>query len=211
MESLRPRHLTEFLEILWRRKRLLLLMALVMLIATLIVIRRIPNMYESRALVVVNLRGDEQGLSETVRFSRLRQEMVSHNTLVTLVRKYNLYPNLKETEEAAQSLQKALKVEVRMRSYSPQLPESVFISHRYPDPKIAQAVVTDLVKMFDRGNELMRIEAAAEAERLIHQIAEVEARLKELGPKLDLNALRLEALSRSSVRSQSATDPGVFD
>lgn len=197
MESLRPRRLTEFLEILWRRKRLLLLMALVMLIATLIVIRRIPNIYESRALIVVNLRSDQESLAETARFSRLQQELVSHNTLVNLVRKYSLYPNVNEMEEATQMLQKSLKIETRMRSYSAQVPESVLISHRYSDPKTAQAVITDLVRMFEQGNERIKVEAAAEAGRLAAQIAEVEARLKEIGPKLDPHALRLDALSQS--------------
>ncbi len=204
MESLRPRRLTEFLEILWRRKKLLLLMALVMLIATLIVIRRIPNLYESRALVVVNLRSDQQSLAEMARFSRLQQELVSDNTFIKLIRKYSLYPNAKEIEEATEKLQKSLKIETKMRNYSPQVPESVLISHRYSDPRIAQAVVTDLVRMFEQGNELIRVEAAAEAGRLAGQIAEVETRLKELGPKRDLHTIRLEALSRSRNDSTSS-------
>ena len=67
MESLRPRHLTEFFEILWRRKKLIALMVVAVLIATYLVIRRVPNLYESRALVVVNLRNDDQGAAQRQR------------------------------------------------------------------------------------------------------------------------------------------------
>jgi len=199
MESLRPRRLTEFFSILWRRKKLLLLMALVMLIATLIVIRRIPNLYESSALVVVNLRNDTEGLSEMNRFATLQQGLTSRETLTTLVRNHSLYPKAQGIDEAVEALQKSLKVETRVRGYYPEVPEAVFISHRYAEPKSAQAVVADLVKMLDHGNERIKAEAAAETARLTNLISEVETRLKALAPKRDLDLVRLEYLSRSRV------------
>jgi hypothetical protein len=43
MESLRPRGVFEYLEILWRKKLLIVLAAAPVLIATTLVIRGIPN------------------------------------------------------------------------------------------------------------------------------------------------------------------------
>src|SRR5262249_29696128 len=145
MGSLRPRQLTEFIGVLWRRKKLFLLMSLAMLLATLIVIRRIPNTYESSAKVVVNLHNDAASIPEMNRFAKLQQELTSRETFTNLIRKHNLYPKAKDEEEAIATIQKALKVDTKMRDYSPQVPEAVGISMRHSEPKKAQAVVTDLV------------------------------------------------------------------
>ncbi len=205
MESLRPRRLTEFLEILWKRKKLLFLMTAVMMFATYFVIRRVPNIYESRSLVVVKLRSDEQGGSQDARFSALQQELTSRATLATLVRKFSLYPKAKDIEEAMGTLQKAIKVETKMRGYYPETPESISISYRYPEPARARDVVVDLVQIFERANEQMKVEASTEVERITSQMTEVEDRLRQLGPQRDLDVVRLEMLARSRNESNSAS------
>src|SRR5262245_45279507 len=153
MGSLRPRRLTEFISVLWRRKKLLLLMSMAMLLATLIVIRRIPNMYESSALIVINLRNDAASMPEMNWFAKLQRELTSRETFGALIRKYDLYPKARDEEEAIGMLHKALKVETRMRNYSPAIPEAVEISIRHSEPNKAQGVVTDMVKMFEQGDE----------------------------------------------------------
>ena len=197
MESLRPRQLTELIGVLWRRKKLVILMALAMLLATLIVIRRIPNVYESSALIAINLRNDQESMPEMNWFAKLQQELTSRETFATLNRRHNLYPKAQNEEEAVGALQKALKIETKMRNYSPQVPEAIEISLRHSEPKKAQAVVTDLVRMFEHGNEERKTEASAEAGRLTGQIAEVEDRLQVLAPERDLEMVRLESLYRS--------------
>jgi uncharacterized protein involved in exopolysaccharide biosynthesis len=197
MGSLRPRQLTELIGVLWRRKKLVVLMFLAMLLATLIVIRRIPNLYESSALIAINLRNDAESMPEMNWFAKLQQELTSREVFATLIRRHNLYPKAQNEEEAVGALQKALKIETKMRNYSPQVPEAVEISLRHSEPKIAQAVVTDLVRMFEHGNEQKKTEASAEAGRLTSQITEVEERLRELAPERDLEMIRLESSYRS--------------
>ncbi len=207
MGSLRPRQFTELISVLWRRKKLVLLMSLAMLLATLIVIRRIPNLYESSAQIAINLRNDAESMPEMNWFAKLQQELTSRETFVTLIRRHDLYPKVQNEEESLGALQKALKIETRMRNYSPQVPEAVEISLRHSEPKKAQAVVTDLVRMFEHGNEQKKTEASAEAGRLTSQIAEVEERLRELAPERDLEMIRLESLYRS--RAGATSDSGV--
>ena len=197
MGILRPRQLTEVIGVLWRRKKLVILMSLAMLLATLIVIRQIPNMYESSALIAINLRNDPESILEMNWFAKLQQELTSRETFAALISRHNLYPKAHNEEEAIDTLQKAFKIETKMRNYSPQVPEAVEISLRHSDPKKAQAVVTDMVRMFEHGNEQKRTEASAEAGRLVSQIAEVEDRLRELAPERDLEMIRLESFYRS--------------
>jgi uncharacterized protein involved in exopolysaccharide biosynthesis len=156
-----------------------------MLIATLVVIRRIPNVYESRAQVVVNLRADPEAAPEMNRFATLQQKLTSRETMASLIRKHGLYPKSGDMDEAVESLQKALKVETKMRNYAPEVPEVVTINLRHNEPKKAQEVVGDLVKILEQGNEQIKSEAQAEAGRLNGQINDVESRLKELSPKRD--------------------------
>jgi uncharacterized protein involved in exopolysaccharide biosynthesis len=197
MGILRPREVTELIGVLWRRKKLVILMSLAMLLATLIVIRQIPNMYESNALIAINLRNDPESMPEMNWFAKLQKELTSRETFATLISRHNLYPKSRNEEEAIDTLQKALKIETKMRNYSPQVPEAIEISLRHSEPKKAQAVVTDMVRMFEHGNEQKRTEASAEAGRLTSQIAEVEDRLRELAPERDLEMIRLESLYRS--------------
>jgi protein tyrosine kinase modulator len=197
MGSLRPRQLTEIIGVLWRRRKLIILMSLAMLLATLIVIRRIPSMYESSALIAINLRNDQESMPEMNWFAKLQQELTSRETFATLNRRHNLYPKAQNEEEAVGALQKALKIETKMRNYSPQVPEAIEISLRHSEPKKAQAVVTDLVRMFEHGNEERKTEASAETGRLANQLDEVEDRLRVLAPERDLEMIRLESSFRS--------------
>jgi uncharacterized protein involved in exopolysaccharide biosynthesis len=182
-------------------------MSLAMLLATLIVIRRIPSLYESSALIAINLRTDSESMPEMNWFAKLQQELTSRETFAALISRHNLYPKARNEEEAIVSLQKALKIETKMRNYSPQVPEAVEISLRHSEPKKAQAVVTDLVRVFEHGNEQKKTEASAEAGRLTSQIADVEDRLRELAPERDLEMIRLESLYRS--RAGAGIDPSL--
>jgi len=79
----------------------------------------------------------------------------------------------------------------------------------------AQAVVNDLVKMFEQGDEQRMTEASAEAGRLASQISEVEARLQELAPERDLELIRIESMYQSrdgaAGRFEPAPSGRVFD
>ena len=116
-------------------------------------------------MIAINLRNDAESMPEMNWFAKLQQELTSREVFATLIRRHNLYPKSQNEEEAVGTLQKALKIETKMRNYSPQVPEAVEISLRHSEPKMAQAVVTDLVRMFEHGNEQKKTEASAEAGR----------------------------------------------
>src|SRR5215813_5434223 len=198
MEILRPRGLFEYFEILWRKKLLIFLVSASMSIAAMLIIRRIPNIYESHASIVISNpgNGNDDRLLSSPPLAALMQQMTSQGNLTSIVRRYNLYRQpLRRTPDpnvAVESLRKAIKIDIKMRNYYPDAPESLTISYRYTDPAIAQRVVGDLVSIFEQTNAAMRRQAATELDRFHSKIAEVETQLQELAPQSDPALLRTE-------------------
>jgi uncharacterized protein involved in exopolysaccharide biosynthesis len=206
----------EFLGILWRKKLLILLVAASVSIATFLIIRRIPNVYESHSLIVISNQGNgnnDPSLSSPP-LSALTQRMTSQGNLTEIVRRYDLYhqtPGVAFNPGAAvERLRKAVKIDIKMRNYYPDGPESLTISYRYTDPAIAQRVVADLISIFDETNTTIRRQAATELERFHTQVAEIETQLQGLAPQRDMALLRSGSLNNapSAVRAQrmAATD-----
>jgi uncharacterized protein involved in exopolysaccharide biosynthesis len=216
MEILRPRGMFEYLGILWRKKLLILLVAASVTIATLMIISRLPNTYESHALIVISNQGNgnnDPSLSSPT-LSSLMQRMTSQGNLTEIVRRYDLY---RQTPGAApnpgavvERLRKAIKIDIKMRNYYPDAPEALTISYRYTDSVIAQRVVADLISIFGETNASIRRQAATELQRFHAQIAEIEAQLNGLAPQRDLALLRGGSLNNATsavhVQRLAATD-----
>jgi len=216
MAILRPRGLFEYLGILWRKKLLILMVTASVSTATYLIIKRIPNVYESHALIVISNQGNgnnDPSLSSPP-LSALMQRMTSQANLTEIVRRYDLYhqtpgvaPNpgavvagvAPNPGAAVEGLRKAIKTHVNMRNYYPDGPESLTISYRYSDPGIAQHVVADLISIFDETNAAIRRQAATELERFHAQIAEIETQLQGLAPQRD------QALIQSGSRDNSSS------
>src|SRR5262245_2086439 len=194
MEGLRPRGMIEYLEILWRKKLLIFLVSASVLIATLLIIRRIPNLYESRSLIVISgLTNDDQPLPGVL-FASLTQQITSHGNLAAIIHRYDLYSKdsgqSPDLDAAVARLRKDIKLDIKMRNYYPEAPESLAISYRYIDPTIAQRVMGDLVYFFEQANVTMREQASSELERIGAKIAEVETQMNELSEQREGAILR---------------------
>src|SRR5262245_54849189 len=162
MEIMRPRGLFVYLGILWRKKLVILMVAASVSIATLQIVRRIPSVYESHALIVISNQGNgnnDPSLSSPP-LSAMTQRMTSHENLTEIVRRYDLYHQASgvapDPGAAVERLRKAIKIDIKMRNYYPDAPESLTISYRYADSVIAQRVVADLISIFDQTNAAIR-------------------------------------------------------
>jgi uncharacterized protein involved in exopolysaccharide biosynthesis len=219
MESLRPRGLIEYFDIFWRKKLLIFLVAAPVVIAAFLVIRRIPNLYESHASIVISDRGNgnDDRLLPEASLAALTQQMTSYGNLAAIIRHHNLYHQaaglVPDLNAQAEGLRKAVKIDIKMRNYYPDAPESLTISYRYTDPEIAQRVVADLVSTFEKANVAMRQQAAMELERFHVKIADIEVQLQDLAPRRDLALLRGEtarnrdnALSAASAQRLATAD-----
>jgi protein tyrosine kinase modulator len=210
MGIMRPRGLFEYLGILWRKKLLIILVAASVSIATYQIIRRIPNVYESHALIVIANQGNgnnDPALSSPP-LSALTQRMTSQGNLTEIVRRYDLYPQTPGAPPnpgaTVERLRKAIKIEVKMRNYYPDGPESLTISYRYTDSVIAQRVVADLISIFDQTNAAIRLQAATDLERFQAQLAEIKTQLQGLTPQRDQALFRSGSLNNAPavVRAQ---------
>jgi uncharacterized protein involved in exopolysaccharide biosynthesis len=195
MEILRPRGLFEYLGILWRKKLLILLVAASLSIATLQIIRNIPNVYESHALIAITNHGNgNDDLPSSPPLTALTQRMTSQGNLAQIARRYDLYRQnsgvVSDPGVVVERLRKAIKIDIKMRNYYPDAPESLTVSYRYNDPAIAQRVVADLISIFDQTNATIRRQAATELERFRAQVAEIETQLQGLAPQRDMALLR---------------------
>jgi uncharacterized protein involved in exopolysaccharide biosynthesis len=196
MEIMRPRGPFEYLEILWRKKLLLFLVAASVTIATSQVIRRLPNIYESHASIAISNQGagnDDRSLSSPS-LSTLTQRMTSQANLAEIASRYDLYPQaagaVSDPSLAVERLRRGVKIDIKMRNYYPDAPESVTVSYRYTDPTVAQRVVTDLITIFDDTNAETRRQIQTELEQFHARIAEIESQLQGLAPQRDLALVR---------------------
>ena len=222
MEILRPRGLFEYFEILWRKKLLIFLVTGSVSIAAYLIIRRIPTFYESHASIVISNQGNgnDNRPPSGPPLSALTQQMTSQGYLIPIVRRYDLYrqnpgPPL-DPVVAVERLRRNVKIDIKMRNYYPDVPDSLTISYRYTDPATAQRVVADLVSIFEQTNVTMRRQAATELERFHEKITEIETRLQELAPQRDLALLRSEGPRQidngsSAVRAQRLAAASSID
>src|SRR5262249_3924547 len=220
MESLRPRGVIEYLDILWRKKLLIILVTASMMTATFLIIRRIPNLYESRSWIVISGQASEDQSLPSAQFAALTQQMTSRGNLAAIIRHYDLYRQASgqpsDQDAAIGRLRKEIKLDIKMRNYFPEAPESLAISYRYTDPTIAQRVMSDLVSMFEQANVAMREQAEREIKRLSAKITEVETQLQEIAPQRDLALLQRGSAGSpdsptSAAREQRLTIAGSID
>ena len=179
--SIRPRKLSEYGEILWRRKLVIIIVAAVMLKASFTIIERIPDKYESRASLVVIGQLLEGAQSHGTQISLVTQHVVSHANLVELARRYQLQQPEEDEDRSVQRLRKEVKLDTKLREYYPQVPESLSLSFRHPDPKVAQQVLSDIVAQFRDINETLKQRAELEERQLNEEIAELDASLLKFG------------------------------
>src|SRR5262245_34864936 len=116
---IRPRRVFEWVEIIWRRKRVLFLMGLVMMVAAYVIIRRLPSVYESSTTIVVTHypQGPDDPVGESAQFSALIAYLKSRGNLLNLLQRYKLYPEVKKEDLAIEVLKKAINLEVKMRGF----------------------------------------------------------------------------------------------
>src|SRR5512143_134761 len=151
MTSFRSRTLTEYLQLIWRRKLLIFLIAAGMLIATFFVIDQLPNIYEARATVVTSgTQTDRQTVN--ARVAATTERLTSRAFLEPVITRYDPYNSRGNIDSALERMRQDLKVDTTYRS---DYPERLTIAYRHTDPAVAKAVAVDLISVFDKMNEAM--------------------------------------------------------
>ncbi|HWQ34828.1 MAG TPA: Wzz/FepE/Etk N-terminal domain-containing protein [Blastocatellia bacterium] len=182
MYSIRPRTLAEYTGLFWRRKKLLLLIVAIFLLCALVAINRVPDVYESQALIVVGGElSEETRQAGIARINAITQQMLSRTNLQPLIRRYGLYGDDFDSDAAIERMRRDIRLDVRRRSYYPEVPEAVAVAYRHVNPETARQVLADLITVFERANDDLRRQATNDKNRLAEQLTEVEGQIRKLG------------------------------
>jgi uncharacterized protein involved in exopolysaccharide biosynthesis len=172
-------------------------------LAALIAIKRLPNLYESHALIVVSgMRNEEWRQAAALEMTLVTKQLESRTILEPLIKRHGLYPGLPDDARVGRMI-KSLKLETKLRNYYPELPEAVAISFRHTDPAVAQRVLSDVVALFTRTNETVSKQAEEEAREVESKVAHLENQLRKFGSRglrgpYDLGMVRAERRAAAS-------------
>src|SRR4051812_24713674 len=151
----RQRKPGEYARILWKRKWLIILPTIAIATAIAIVVLRLPNVYESTTLVVVqpptvsNEVVPSLTVDLTLLLNNINQVVNSRSTLEPLIAKYHPYdavmPN--ETMELlVDQMRKDMRVEIdKSRNDAT---SGFRISFRSYDPRVTQAITAELANKY---------------------------------------------------------------
>ncbi|HEV8429201.1 MAG TPA: Wzz/FepE/Etk N-terminal domain-containing protein [Pyrinomonadaceae bacterium] len=174
----RQRKPSEYLKILRRRKWLLILPVIAVTTAVGYVVYRLPNVYESETLIVVrpsNLPTSViTGVSEdtmTRQLTSINQVVTSRSSLEPLVEKYDLYRVERGRGEAMETIIDTMRdnIRVAVNTSRNDITNGFNIAYRYREPKIAQAITSELASKYINVQTADTISSTVSAENFINQ------------------------------------------
>ncbi len=192
MASFRVRTPAEYLRILWRR-RYYIFVPFVIVSATLCyVIYRLPNIYESSTLIIVDPPKVSQPYVQPVnqvdfatRLGVIQQHVTSRTELEGIIEMFNLYPELRRAnlprELILEEMRKHIKLSVRSVGGSN---NAFTISFLNTNPVIAQSVTRELATRFINANSedtIRRIRSTND--QIENRIADLKKQLEETEAK----------------------------
>src|SRR6185436_8120418 len=177
----RQRTPAEYLKILRRRKWLIILPVFAVAIAASYVIYKLPDVYKSSTLIVVKPstlpqsvvpQGTEDAL--TRQLSGISQVVTSRSSLEPLVEKYELYAMERRRGEPMESIIAMVRndIKVDVNTSRNDITNGFDISYRYRDPRIAQAVTTELASKYISVQATEQVNDAKSALQFINNQAE---------------------------------------
>jgi polysaccharide chain length determinant protein (PEP-CTERM system associated) len=151
----RQRRPSEYLQLFWRRKWMIILPALALAAAIAVVVWRLPNVYESTALLIVQpptipnmvapTSNDSGALSS--RLDSMTQQVQSRSSLEPMIQKYNLYEKERKNgvpmETLVDVMRQHITVDIERGSEDRQAP-SFRITYRGREAQSTRAVTAEL-------------------------------------------------------------------
>jgi polysaccharide chain length determinant protein (PEP-CTERM system associated) len=153
----RPRKIGEYLDIVRKRKWLILLPTIAMGLAISYVVYRLPDVYESTTLIVVKPATLPNSVVPTITEETLTRELTSISQVVTsrsslqpLMEKYDLYKEERRRGEPMEllidSMRKQINVVVNTSNHD--ITNGFNITYRGRDPKSTQLVAAEIASKY---------------------------------------------------------------
>lgn len=188
MDSIRPRSLTEYLEALRRHKLAIIIPALVVMIASAIAIKTLPNIYESSTFIMVESpqgeRSSENSLPDlSQRLGNIRQQITTRSSLESVINKFGLFKKQLDKGERLDDLLSDMRGQIGLDVSTNQeaVTKAFMLSYRDRDPETAQKITAELAAQLIANNvEAMRTLASGETEILNQRAGELSTKLHDL-------------------------------
>lgn len=197
----RQRTPSEYLKILKRRKWLIILPVIAVASAVAWVVYRLPDVYESSTLIVVKPSTLPDSVIPTIsedhltrQLSSIAQVVTSRSSLEPLVEKYALYQRERQRGEPMESIIDMMRddITVEINTSRHDITDGFDIRYRYRDPKVTQAVTTELAGKYISVQTANTINSTAAAKQFI------DAQVKQTKEELDaIDAKRLKFMQEN--------------
>ncbi len=174
----RQRKPSEYLKIILRRKWLIILPIIAVTAAVVLVVYRLPDVYESVTLIVVrpstlptNIVPTATEDNLTRQLTGIAQVVTSRSSLEPLVEKYDLYKTERLRGEPMEliidMMRRDIKVEVNTSRND--ITNGFNITVRGRDPKITQAVTTELAGKYISAQAMNTVNSTTSAKTFMEQ------------------------------------------
>src|SRR5215207_8610561 len=154
----RQRKPAEYARILWRRKWVILLPAVAISFAIAAVVWRLPNVFESKTLLIVRPSALTEGivpqLSDddlTIRINNIGQEVLSRTSLEPLIVNYNLYAAERQRGEPMETVVELMRkrdIKIELSTSRNDITNGFQLSFRGSDRETAQKVASKLADKY---------------------------------------------------------------
>ena len=190
----RQRKPSEYIRILQRRKWLIILPTIAIFTAVTWVVLKLPDVYQSTTLIVVKPstlptsvvpNNAEDNL--TRQLAGIAQVVQSRSSLEPLVEKYGLYGSERMRGEPMESVIDQMRedIKVNLNTSRNDITNGFDISFRYRDPKITQAVTSELAgKYISVQTQNTVVSTSAARAFMDNQVNQARASLSEVDKQL---------------------------
>jgi protein tyrosine kinase modulator len=189
----RQRTPSEYLKILKRRKWLIILPVVAVASAVGWVVYRLPDVYESTTLIVVKPATLPNSVVPTVtednltrQLSSIAQVVTSRSSLEPLVNKYELYKRERDRGVPMESIIDMIRgsIHVQVNTSRNDITDGFDIKFRYRDPRITQAVTSELATKYIDVQTANTVNSSASAKQFIDdQVRQTKAELDGIDEK----------------------------
>lgn len=172
----RQRTPAEYLNILRRRKWLIILPVFAVACAVTYVVYKLPDVYQSSTLIVVKPSTLPQSVvtmstedAMTRQLSSIAQVLTSRSSLEPLVEKYELYKRERDRGEPMESIIGMIRndIKVDVNTTRNDITNGFDISFRYRDPRLTQAVTAELASKYISVQTAEQLNSAKAAQQFI--------------------------------------------
>jgi len=183
----------EYLKILKRRKWLIILPVVAVTSAVGWVVYRLPDVYESSTLIVVKPANLPNSVIPTVtedsltrQLASIAQVVTSRSSLEPLVNKYALYKGERDRGEPMESVIETMRRDIHVQPNTSRndVTDGFDIRYRYRDPRITQAVTSELATKYVNEQTANTVNSSVAAKQFIDdQVRQTKADLDAIDEK----------------------------